>query len=268
MARRNVNEHLAMRQVSEKTFKNVGGDTIDGLLETIARIRDLVDLEHPGTEDFFTQQVSHLCEIQTECEAAKSVVEQVRHVLHSIRLRPLGPRDEMLMPANDQEMAVHLQKFEAYIKADLRARVEMNLSGTLAEDMQQAYETHQLRGCPQRTKAWRQWCKETNQHLPEDEEDEELQIEAGAEFRNYRCVLSQKSIFDLAEPVEDSHEYIWEKQAIVQHIRAHHGRATNPANTTLPITEAELKPSRRVLREGNKRRRAAANTQVCATEIL
>lgn len=90
MARRNVNEHLAMRQVPDKTFKNLGGDTIEGLLETIARVRDLVDLEHPGTEDFFTQQVSRLCEIQTECDAAKSIVEQVRNVLHAIRLRPLG----------------------------------------------------------------------------------------------------------------------------------------------------------------------------------
>lgn len=174
----------------------------------------------------------------------------------------------MQMPAKDHDIPVYLQKFEAYIQSDLRARVDMELSGTLAEDMHQAYESHQLRGCPQQTKAWRQWCKETNQHMPEDEEDDELQIEGGAEFRNYRCVLSQKSIFDLAEPVEDAHEYIWEKQAIVQHIRAHHGRATNPANTTLPITEAELKPSRRVLREGNKRRREAANTQTHATEIL
>lgn len=144
----------------------------------------------------------------------------------------------------------------------------MDLSASLADEMALAYEHHQLKGMPQKTEVWRHWCKETNQALPEDLEDDELQIEGGAEFRNARCVLSQKSIFDLVEPVEDANEYIWERAAIVQHIRAQHGRAMNPANQTLPITEAELKQSRRVIREAQRRRREAATTQAQALEIL
>lgn len=161
-----------------------------------------------------------------------------------------------------------MQRFKSYIEADLPSRLGMNLADTLEDEMLAAYDSHPMKGMPQRTAAWRKWCEEINEHVPDELEDDELQIEGGAEFRNRRCVLTQKDIFDLDEPVEDANGWIWEKRAIVEHIRTHQGRAKNPANQVHTITEAELKHSRRVVREAQKRKRLAAKTQIQATEIL
>eukprot|EP00892_Ulva_mutabilis_P004271 jgi/Ulvmu1/2215/UM013_0061.1 len=235
MAIRNGREHMAMKQVSEKTFHTFSADTIMQVVETAARVRDMADLDRPGTEDFFKEQVIRLCEIQTQCDAAAELVKE---------------------------------KFDSYMEADLQTRADMKLSDTLDDDMLTAYETHPLKGVPQKTATWRKWCQEINEHIPEDLEDDDLQIEGGGEFRNFRCVLSQKSIFDLDEPVEDAQQYIWEKRAIIEHIRSNHGHAANPAIRGAMITEAELKPSRRVIREAEKRRRLAATAQEQTMEIL
>lgn len=134
--------------------------------------------------------------------------------------------------------------------------------------MQAGYQRHPLRNKPQKTGTWGKWCHETGAAEPEDL-DEDLQVASGAQFKNTRCVLSQKSIFDLAEPVEDSHNFIHERSFIVQHIQqARGGSVQNPANLQLRITMAELQPCRRVLREAERRRKEEEARAENAQEVL
>jgi hypothetical protein len=100
-------------------------------------------------------------------------------------------------------------------------------------------------------------------------EDDELEVEAGGQFKSVRCTLTQKHIFELKEPVEDAHEFIWEKEAILQYIREHPNYAQNPAVPGVPITAAELKPARRVMRAAaENHRRAATRADQIEEEIL
>jgi hypothetical protein len=159
------------------------------------------------------------------------------------------------------------QKFDEYLRtAELERRVASNMSAVLHSDMEAAYEQNPLREKSQRTATWRTWCDETGAAV-QDDSDEELQVGQGAVFKNTRCVLSQKSIFDLDEPVEDRLKYVWEKAFIVGYINERNGRCDNPAQPGEPITLAELHPSRRVRREAERRKKA--NKQlVDETEVL
>ena len=132
-----------------------------------------------------------------------------------------------------------------------------------------AHEQHAHHGQPKKTKYWSVWCDETGEQMEGDDDD--LQVGKGAEFKNYTCVLTQKHIFDLKEPVEDSLKFIWEREAIEQHIRSHMRkgqRAENPASTRNAITLEELKVSRRVMRAAVKHKEEQGTQMEKETEIL
>lgn len=160
-----------------------------------------------------------------------------------------------------------LQRFTEYIGMDLENRVESSISKTLEKEMKAGYQRHPLRDKAERTGCWANWCTEIGAAAPEDDDDD-LQVGSGAQFKNMRCVLSQKSIFELDEPVEDSQNYIWERSAIVQLIHQHGGRAPNPAKTSVQITMQELKACRRVVREAERRRKEEVARAADAEEVL
>jgi hypothetical protein len=151
-----------------------------------------------------------------------------------------------------------VQVANEYIGTAAEQRKQVNLAERLKELMGEELRNHEHFEKPQHTSIWAQWCKEIGRKGSQTLEDDDLAIEAGGEFRSLRCTLTQKHIFDLKEPVEDSHEYIWEKEAILQYIREHGGSAQNPAMPSVCITQGELKPARRVLRAAAERRRKGA----------
>ena len=83
MAIRNAGEHMGMQHVAEEKFAAFS-EEIMSLLEIVARVRDVADLDRPGTEDFFREQVSRLCELEMESDAAAEVVQEVRGIPHSL----------------------------------------------------------------------------------------------------------------------------------------------------------------------------------------
>lgn len=91
MARHNANEHLELQHVADKQFRTVYADHIMGMLESVARVRDMVDPDQPGTEDFFTEQISQLSELYTECLSAESVVQKVCDLILRVCLNMSGP---------------------------------------------------------------------------------------------------------------------------------------------------------------------------------
>lgn len=76
--------------------------------------------------------------------------------------------------------------------------------------------------------------------------------------RNEKCPISGKSIMDLEEPVSDSMNVVYEKQAIMNYFKtSKRDRVACPlAATAHFITKAELKPARAVIQA---QKRAAKN---------
>uniref|UniRef100_A0A7S3QT71 SP-RING-type domain-containing protein n=1 Tax=Dunaliella tertiolecta TaxID=3047 RepID=A0A7S3QT71_DUNTE len=102
------------------------------------------------------------------------------------------------------------------------------------------------------------------------EDDDDIVMGGGnQELLNNRCPITQKSVFELEQPVEDQYGYIYEHQAIRATL-ANHAQRGQPcscpiAGTAHRITVADLRPSERIKRA---RRRAmlqrgtqAGNTQ-------
>lgn len=134
--------------------------------------------------------------------------------------------------------------------------------------MQAGYEAHPLKGRYERTAPWAKWCQELGIQAPTDDADDDLQVASGAQFKNPRCVLTQKSIFELDDPVEDNQQFIWERSAITQAITQHGGRMENPAKKGTFITLQDLNTCRRVQREAQRRRRDQETQAANYQEIL
>ena len=162
-----------------------------------------------------------------------------------------------------------MQVATAYMGAGPHERRDMDVRADLKQAIEQAYEAEPHHAQPELTPQWRQWCARTKQDV-EVGDDEDLVISKGGEFKNMHCVLTQKSIFELDEAVEDSRGNIWEKAAIVQHIKSSRGGiARNPAsNSNEPITMGELKPARRVMREAALQKRRKQQETHDAEEVL
>lgn len=170
-----------------------------------------------------------------------------------------------MLPLETKTAPALLQRFAEYTQtADLENRVKSNTSAALEKDMEAGYQRHPLRDKSVRTSTWAKWCQEIGAAVPDDPDDD-LQVASGAQFKNFRCILTQKSIFELDDPVEDAQQYIWEKSAIMQLLQQHRGRVENPAKKGVYMTERDLVPCRRVQREAQRRRKEqesqAANTQ-------
>ena len=97
-------------------------------------------------------------------------------------------------------------------------------------------------------------------------DDDDLVISKGGEFKNYQCKLTTKSIFELDAPVEDARGYIWERAAIIAHMRRHGNQ--HPAVDGAFITEKELKPARRLMRAAEQKRRQKAQGADEGVEVL
>ena len=158
-----------------------------------------------------------------------------------------------------------MQVTAEYGNANDAEREAQPLQQRLQDAMAARHEAHPDHGRPQHTALWQKWCSETNRNAPASDSDDDVRVGDGGLFRSVRCVLTQKHIFSLENPVEDSHQFIWERAAIEEYIRAKRGFAQNPAKPQVPITLAELKPARRVLRAAEKERRNQA-TQPRATQ--
>eukprot|EP01025_Chloroclados_australasicus_P061040 TRINITY_DN7934_c0_g1_i8.p2 TRINITY_DN7934_c0_g1~~TRINITY_DN7934_c0_g1_i8.p2 ORF type:complete len:237 (-),score=24.20 TRINITY_DN7934_c0_g1_i8:178-888(-) len=161
-----------------------------------------------------------------------------------------------------------LQVSQEYAQADRAYKQPDVIKGALESRLKAACNDRDVRD-PHQTKVWESWCYETNQ-AQNTIDDDELQLAGGGEFKNAKCVLTQKDIFELDEPVEDSQRYIWEKSAILEYIGGQMRRNAfcgNPANARTPITEDELKPARRLIRETQRRQRAAATQGVPADNV-
>lgn len=162
------------------------------------------------------------------------------------------------------------QNFGEYMQTvDLENRVDSKISAVLEKEMEMAYQHHPLRNKCEKTATWAEWCHETNATIPDDPDDD-LQLASGAQFKNMRCNVTTKSIFELDDPVEDAQGYIYEKAAIMQLITQHGGRVQNPAkrDANLFVTAAELVPCRRVQREAQRRRKEQQSQADNAEEIL
>lgn len=161
-----------------------------------------------------------------------------------------------------------MQRFAEYLQTvDLENRVESNISAVLENEMKAGYQRHPLRDKAERTGTWAKWCQEIGAPVPEDPDDD-LQVASGAQFKNTRCVLTQRSIFELDDPVEDAQHYIWERSAIIQLIHQFNGRVENPAKKGVFMTMAELVPCRRVQREAQRRRKEQESQAANTEEIL
>lgn len=163
-------------------------------------------------------------------------------------------------------MAFAVQVIAEYGVASAADREARPLAQRLQDATAARLDAHAARGRPQQTQLWAKWCSETNRMAPAGDSDDDVQVGDGALFKSHRCTLTQKHIFELQDPVEDRHQFIWERAAIEQYIRTKRGVAMNPAQTTSPITLQELKPARRVLRAAEKARRDAATQGAQGTQ--
>jgi hypothetical protein len=155
---------------------------------------------------------------------------------------------------------VCIQVANAYLAADAEERKTVDMANRLKAAYTAAHEAHEHAGNPKKTQAWKEWCESIGEQV-QDDSDDDLQVGEGAQFKNTKCVLTQKHIFDLKQPVEDSLKFIWEKEAIVAHIADAHRRnkaCRNPAAHDTGITLQDLKPSRRVQRAAAKHHRQRA----------
>jgi hypothetical protein len=141
-----------------------------------------------------------------------------------------------------------------YLAATEADRRNIQLDVAVKEAMASEYDNHPHRQDHRLTTAWTAWCKETGQEVAQVHDDD-LEIQTGGDYKNRRCNLTTKDIFELDDPVEDRHGFIWEREALVAFIRKAGGQTKNPARPDVMITETELKPCRRVKRAAAKRRK-------------
>lgn len=143
------------------------------------------------------------------------------------------------------------------MQADTQTRKTIKLPQKVQNACDDEYEKHPHHDDHKQTAPWAEWCKLRGKQV---QEDDDLEIGEGATFMNMKCLVTQKDIFELSEPVEDKSGFIYEKSAVVAMFRRSRDRfITHPARPDLRLTEAELKPSRRVRREAQKR--SQVNTQ-------
>ena len=100
-------------------------------------------------------------------------------------------------------------------------------------------------------------CAGEEADMAVDDDDDDIAGISGGEFKNIRCILTQIDIYELVKPVQDSREWIWEHQAIVEHINRKGGvSCPNPAQPAVQITLGELKDcSKRIKRAAQKHKR-------------
>jgi hypothetical protein len=85
--------------------------------------------------------------------------------------------------------------------------------------------------------------------------DEDIELQGGgtSSWKNSKCPLSMKDIMELKEPVEDSHGFVYEKEALSTYMGQmkpnRQGKFKCPvAATELWITREEMKPAHRLLK--------------------
>jgi hypothetical protein len=241
-ARQSVDE-LSKPQGAFKTFAE---NHTEFMVEFAALTRDLMG-DDPQSETFVAEQVAKLCHLQTKAQASRDAIQKVAPLDSYCRLG-------FSLAGDSTRARSGIQVRAQYGAASEEQRRTLQLDDLLKQSMDTEYENHPHRNNYQATACWAAWCRETGATVAQ-EQDEDLEVQKGGQYKNMRCTLTQKHIFELEDPVEDSHQYIWERRAILEHIRKQRAPVVNPAKPNVVITEAELKTCRRVQRDAARHRK-------------
>mmetsp|Transcript_6794 Transcript_6794/g.15043 ORF Transcript_6794/g.15043 Transcript_6794/m.15043 type:complete len:240 (+) Transcript_6794:110-829(+) len=104
-------------------------------------------------------------------------------------------------------------------------------------------------------------------------DDDVVDMNGSGALLNDKCPLTMKSVMELEEAVTDKKGYIYEKKAIMQHLRQNSNRPVKcpVAGTTHFITAAELQPAHQVSRAKRRAlfgRHTTQATQQPATSVI
>lgn len=161
-----------------------------------------------------------------------------------------------------------LQVGAKYTDAVPGARAKFDFVKVIDAQYKEAHDAHPAKEDLKQTICWNAYLEGAGEDAEDIVDDDEMQV-AGGEFKNIKCVLSQKGIFELADPVEDANKWIWERAVIEEYIQQRGGRCQNPAAAAgVIITLAELKPARKVMREKFKASQRQTATREEGFEVL
>lgn len=151
-----------------------------------------------------------------------------------------------------------LQVGNCYTAASAAERRDIKLAEKLDDAANAARQAHPAHVDPRTSAVWKKWCTEIGQAI-QDDPDDDLQVGAGAEFKNAACPVCAKRIFDLKDPVFDRYEFVYERAAIEDYIKKGRGHAKHPCKPDEMITQGELRTAKRVaVRAAHKKREEAA----------
>ncbi|GAX82058.1 hypothetical protein CEUSTIGMA_g9486.t1 [Chlamydomonas eustigma] len=161
----------------------------------------------------------------------------------------------------DNEISIHVQALNELKRSYQPTASRTDFKGTIKQKTDNLLSSQRFD--PEQSAELKGFDKETGVSGAGNNDDDVVEGPGcSTSFRNEKCPLTMKSVYDLAQPVSDQMDFIYEKSALMSYISNHNRSGTSAkcpfAGTSHVITAQHIKPALQVERAKRRRKLKAA----------